>query len=178
MKIEKLLFFLLVLLATGCAEEIDFNQVEEVSLTTTQDIDLIHFLLIQDNFVDDGGQTQQNGLVEAVKLDFLDDPFFQNRLVRIVFDFRMTNTFSQSLTAVIKFNDEDGVTRESITLEAAGSTNGEAVVSEYEVVKEGTAISNITTADTVLVEYYINTNSAPIVGSLKFESKAAYTVEL
>ncbi|MEE3146433.1 MAG: hypothetical protein VX319_00025, partial [Bacteroidota bacterium] len=59
-----------------------------------------------------------------------------------------------------------------------GSPDGSEVISEYEVVKEGAAIDNITNADNVLVEYYLNTDGSPIVGSLTFESKAAYTVEL
>lgn len=170
--------FLLTGLFLGCSEQVDFDQANEVSLTSTQDIDLVYFTLSQDTFVDGTGQLQQTGVVEAVKLDFLDDPFFQNHLIKIVFAFKMTNTFPQDLTAVIKFNDSTGVTRESIALEAAGSPDGTEVISEYEVVKEGAAIDNITNADNVLVEYYLNTDGSPIVGSLTFESKAAYTVEL
>ena len=72
--------FLLTGLFLGCSEQVDFDQANEVSLTSTQDIDLVYFTLSQDTFVDGTGQLQQTGVVEAVKLDFLDDPFFQNHL--------------------------------------------------------------------------------------------------
>lgn len=173
-KIPKIAFLtLLFLIFPSCVKDVDMEQYKEISIPPTAAIDLVYFTLTPPDF----GASGQIAPVDAVRLEFLDDDYIQESLMRANFNFRFTNSFPQPFTATIQFRSESGSVLHTVVIEIpSGGTTNPAVVDFTEIVNES-QITRIRRSIEMRVKVEMHPNAAEIEGELQLQSKAFYTFE-
>lgn len=167
-------FFLLILLFSSCVRDVDLDQYEEIVLPPQAALDLIFFNLSSEDFT--GAQNDRLRATDVTRLDFLDDDYIQNNLLRADFNFRFTNSFQREFVAVIRLLSEGNVVQHEILIPIpAGTADAPAKVDYTDIINED-QINRVRRSIKVSVE--ITTHSGPFVdGELKLESRGFYYFE-
>ena len=170
----KIAFLTLLLFASSCVKDVDLDQYEEIVLSPEAAIDLIYFTLTNEDFTGtSGGEMTAR---DETRLDFLDDDYIQNDLVRADFNFKLTNTFQSPVTATIRFLSTSNSVQHTIVVPVpAGSVGDPATVDYTETIYED-QIHRIKRSIKVSVEI---TRHDPVVveGTLQLESRGFYYFE-
>ena len=167
----KISFLTLLLLNYSCVKDVDLNQYEEIVLTPEAALDLIFFSIENDDFSStSGGEATAR---DETRLDFLDDDYIQNNLVRADFNFRFTNTFQNELTATIRLLSPSNSVQHSIVIPIPASTGGSPANVDYTETISGTQITRVRRSIKLSVEI---SSPDPIAneGTLQLESKGFY----
>lgn len=167
-------FLTLLLLHFSCVKDVDLDQYEEIVLSPEAAIDLIFFTVTNDDFssTSGGGTTAR----DETRLDFLDDDYIQNNLVRADFNFRFANTFQNQLTATIRLLSPSNSVQHTIVIPIpAGSSDQPVTVDYTETISQG-QISRVRRSIKLSVEI---SSPDPILdeGALQLESKGFYYFE-
>lgn len=170
----KISFLTLLLLNYSCVKDVDLDQYEEIILTPEAALDLIFFTITNDDFTNTSGGEATAG--DETRLDFLDDDYIQNDLVRADFNFRFTNTFQSPLTATIRFLSPSNAVQHTIVIPVPPGSAGDPSTVDYTETIFEDQIGKIRRSIKVSVEI---TRHDPIAvdGSLQLESKGFYYFE-
>lgn len=166
---------LLLLLCSSCIKDVDLDQYNEIVIPPTAAIDLIYFTLDPEDFVDASGGNQKAS--DYVRLEFLDDDYIQDGLIRADFNFVFTNTFQQEFTAVFRFISENNSTQHSFAINVPPGTPDDPAVVNYTEIIPQSQIGVIRRSIKLEVQVEMQPNSAPVEGQLQLESKAFYKFE-
>ena len=161
-------FLTLLVACFSCVKDVDLDQANEIVLSPEAAVDLIFFDLVASEFttVSGSGVTAK----DETRLDFLDDDYIQNDLVRADFNFRFTNTFESPLNAIIRFlSPGNGVQHTVVVPIPQGSLEEPAVVDYTEIINEA-QITRIRRSIKMSVEVTRHDPSA-VAGSLQLASK-------
>lgn len=174
--IQKLPFLaLLFFLASSCVKDVDLDQYNEIVIPPTAAIDLIYFNLDPLDFTDSSGNLRE--AEDFLRLEFLDDDYIQDGLVRADFNFVFTNTFRQGFVATFNFLSESNSLQRAVKINIPpGSESDPAVVDYTEIVPQA-EIGAIKRSIKLLVKIEMQSNAAPIEGKLELESKGYYKFE-
>ncbi|MHA6281459.1 hypothetical protein ACXYMT_14890 [Salinimicrobium sp. CAU 1759] len=164
----------LLLLHYSCVKDVDLDQYEEIVLTPEAALDLIFFTITNNDFSSTpGGEVSAS---DETRLDFLDDDYIQNNLVRADFNFRFTNTFQKPLKATIRLLSPSNSVQHTVIIPIpAGTTSTPARVDYTETINEG-QIARVRRSIKLSVEI---SSPDPIFneGTLQLESKGFYYFE-
>ncbi len=166
---------------TGCIKDIDLDQAEEFELYTTQDLDLVHFSITQDNFNNvNTGNLETVFIQERGVVDFFDEEFFRQNLKEVNFVFGAESTFSQSMLCNILFLDPQNQELYAVDFRVQGSPDGSSVFSEQSVLINEADLEQFKSAPFRKIDFSFELieNGLPVEGSLDFRSKALYTIKL
>ncbi|WP_424495111.1 hypothetical protein [Salinimicrobium sp. GXAS 041] len=180
MSIPKFLhLFLLVtllLISTGCFRDVDVDQAEEIVIPPSAALDLVYFTLDSTHFE----QRNSTGTLIArdiVRLEFLDDDYIRDGLVRADYNFIYTNTFKFPIQNTIHFLSENDVVKYRLNFEIpAGSLESPATINYTEIINRD-EIDAIRESIKMSVTLEMQAPSPPSEGSLKLKSKAFYDFE-
>lgn len=176
LKINRLIlaFFSLIFFFASCVRDVDLDQYEEIVISPEAAIDLIFFTLKKEDFT--GGQNNILRAYDITRLDFLDDDYIQNDLVRTDFNFRFTNSFEREFVAVVRLLSEGNAVRHEILIPIPAGTNTSPAIVDYTDIIYEDQIQKVRRSIKMSVE--ITTHNAPFVdGELDLESRAFYYFE-
>ena len=88
-------FLALLFLFTGCIKDTNFDQAEDIALTSVVDLNLIHFNVDAGSFYDESTSTEILTVRDTTEIRFLDDQEIQDGLIRVDFYFRYINSISR-----------------------------------------------------------------------------------
>lgn len=172
--LSKIAFLTLLLISFSCVKDVDLDQYEEIVLSPEAAIDLVFFTITSDDFSGDpAGETTAR---DETRLEFLDDEYIQNNLVRADFNFRFTNTFQSPLTATIQFLSPSNAVQHTMVISVPQGSPGEPATVDYVESIFQDQINRIRRSIKVSVEITRH-NSAFSEGSLQLESKGFYYFE-
>jgi hypothetical protein len=172
---RKLAFLPLLFLLFSCVKDVDLDQIDEVVIPPTAAIDLVFFDLEASDLKDTSSGAKVAS--DDTRLEFLDDDYIQDGLMRADFIFKFVNTFQQPGTATVKFLSASNSLRHQVVIDIpSGTANSPAVVNITEIVGVE-QISRIRNSIKMSVDIEIFPNSEPLEGTLKMESKAYYYFE-
>ena len=170
------LFTVIAFLFSACVKDTDFNQTDDIALTTVLELDFIFFNINSQNFTDLG---INNTIVsDTTDLDFLDSGIVSENIIRADFYFRNTNSFPVSFLAQYQFlNDNNEIKYEVIVPVQAGN-NIDPAITEFTEIIENNALVNFTMATKVVVNTIATSSLNNINGNLDLQSKATYYLRI
>ena len=171
----KIAFLPLLFLVFSCVKDVDLDQIDEIVIPPTAAIDLVYFDLEAPDLEDTSRDTKAAS--DDLRLEFLDDDYIQEGLIRADFIYKFINTFPQPATATIKFLSESNSVRHQIIIDIpAGSDSAPAVVNVSDIINQD-QISRIRNSIKMSVDIELFPNAEALEGTLKMESKAYYYFE-
>ncbi len=172
--LSKIVFLSLVLVSYSCVKDVDLDQYNEIVLSPEAAIDLIYFDLTADEFTGENGSGVTAS--DETRLDFLDDDYIQNSLVRADFNFRFTNTFQSPLTATIRLVSPSNSVQHTIEVPIPSGSLGEPATIDYTEIIDENQINRVRRSIKMSVEI-IRHDPTAIEGSLQLASKGFYYFE-
>ncbi|MGB7843847.1 MAG: hypothetical protein WBL21_13710 [Salinimicrobium sp.] len=169
------LFALLLLLFSSCVKDVDLDQYNEIVIPPTAAIDLIYFTLEPDDFADASGNLQK--ATDFLRLEFLDDDYIQDALIRADFNFVFINSFQQEFVTTFNFVSENNAVQHTVQINVPAGNVGEPAVVNFTEIVPRSQIDAIRKSIKLVVEVEMKANSAPLEGQLQLESKANYKFE-
>lgn len=171
-KLFRLTFSFLLFIHFSCVKDIDVDQYEEIVFPPSAALDLVYFTLDETRF--------QNGVTKAgdeVRLEFLDDDYMQDGLVRADLNFIYTNSFPQDFITHINFLSENNSVMYRFSIPVpAGSINNPETVNYIEIIS-GPEVDQFKRAIKMKVEIEMQPNSEAIEGELQLKSKGVFNFE-
>ena len=167
----KIAFLALLFCSLSCVRDVDLDQYEELVLTPEAAIDLVYFTISSEDFSGEG--LGENRAQDETRLEFLDDDYIQNDLVRADLNFKLTNTFQSRLTAQIRFLSPSNSIQHIIEIPVPPGTTGNPAVVDYIETINDDQIYRIKRSIKVSVEITRHDPTA-VDGTLQFESKGFY----
>lgn len=169
------LLALLFIVCSSCVKDVDLDQYNEIVIPPTAAIDLVYFTLESSDVSDASGNPKK--VSDVVRLEFLDDDYIQDGLMRADFNIVFTNSFQQAFTTTFKFLSESNAVQHSFSINVpAGQPAVPAIINYTEVIPES-QINAIRRSIKLLVEVEMQPNSEPVEGQLQLKSKAFYKFE-
>ncbi|GHC49212.1 hypothetical protein [Ulvibacter litoralis] len=170
--------FLLFFVFVSCIKDTDFDQVDNVDLTPTIDLDLIYFNLSASDFYDPATSTSVLTVSDTTELRFLNDIEVQRNLKRAEFYFKFTNSIEREFQADFQFLTPQNDTTYTAQTVVAQGTVSNPIITEFIENVEGADIVDLTQASKVIVSVTIPSSNANLEGALNLQSKVTYYVEL
>lgn len=88
----------------SCIEDVDFYQIDDIELYTDHNVSLVHFNLDANNFLDD--LNNETLLIsDTVRIPVFAGPYSENYLIQADFLYRLSNSFSRSISIEYNFLD-------------------------------------------------------------------------
>lgn len=170
----KIAFLTLLLLCTSCVKDVDMDQAEEIVIPPTAAIDLIYFDLTVDELSTGSGGNLRTE--DETRLEFLDDDYIQDGLMRADFNFRFTNSFQNSFTVNFFFRTESNAIAHQIRVDVpAGTVASPATIDYTEIID--TEINRIKRSIKVSAQIDMQEPLITSEGNLKLQSKGVYYFE-
>lgn len=171
----KITFLSLLISLASCVKDVDLDQAGEIVIPPTAAIDLVYFdLALEELSVGPGGNLRA---VDASRLDFLDDDYIQNGLVRADFNFVFINSFENAFTVNFLFRSPSDAISHQIKIEVpAGSMDTPAVVDYTEII-DNSQIDKIKKSIKVSVEIDMQGDPIATEGNLQLRSTGTYYFE-
>ncbi|MFV8224960.1 hypothetical protein [Christiangramia aquimixticola] len=173
--IQILIIGLLInVLFTSCFKDVDFSRTDEIKLSPDLEVDLIHYQLNRDDFIDSETGEYTSIIRDTVRLEYLDDSYIQDGLLHAEFLFRHENTFSDSIRSNIKFLAVNNRRQFNVAYTIpAGEIGAPAFVDTLHIMDES-KISKVRRSFKMVVELEMLGSGTKLDGELKFSSKGYY----
>lgn len=159
---------------TACIKNTDFDQAENIVLTPIIELDLIYFNLRTNDFYDSITSTPILTVRDTTLIKFLDDSTLHEKLRRVEFYFKFTNSIPRNFQVDFQFLSEMNDTSYVAETSVDQGTLSAPVITEFIENVEGDAILQLTKANKVVVSVTIPASSENIEGELNLKSKATY----
>jgi len=169
--------FSLIIFFSACVKDTDFNQANDIVVSPIVDLDLIYFDLPAITFFDTIASIPILTVSDTTDLPFLNDQDIVEKLKRVEFSFRATNSIQREFQVEFQFLTEENEISYSSQIPIDQGTVASPVVTEYIENVEGEALANLTMAGKVAVSVTIPSSNQNLDGTIKLESKATYYLE-
>ena len=170
------LFTVIAVLFSACVKDTDFNQTDDISLTTVLELDFIFFNINSQNFTDLG---INNTIVsDTTDLDFLDSEIVSENIIRADFYFRNTNSFPVPLESQYQFLNDNNEIKYELTIPIQDGNVNNLDLTEFTEIIENNDLIDFMMATKVVVNTIANTSLNNIDGNLDLQSKATYYLRL
>lgn len=161
----------------SCVKDVDLNQAGDISLQPEMQVDLVITNVDEIDFMDTNTNQLKRVIRDTVRLEFLDDDYIQDDLVRVEFSFRYINTFPQTFNSKIFFLSENNRQQHLVDFYiGTGSEEDPAISENIEFIGED-RINVVKRSIKMVVEIEVLPNSQPFNGSLDFASKGLFSFE-
>ena len=169
--------FLLFVFFSACVKDTDFDKANDIVLSPIVDLDLIYFDLPAITFFDTISSIPILTISDTTDLPFLNDQDIVDKLKRVEFSFRATNSIQREFQVEFQFlTDENEISYSSqIPIDQGTVANPE--VTEYIENVEVQDLEALTMAGKVAVLVTIASSNENLDGTIKLESKATYYLE-
>jgi hypothetical protein len=173
----------LVFCLTACIKDVDFQQAEDLSISPTLELSIIHFEEPAGTFVDDNG-VELIAVTDSVYVDIFSDEFVVDNLIKADFQFEATNTINRAYRADVEFYNDDFEMQHNFSFSVPASPNNQEIVVEYVEVFEGPELEALkATTNLVLTFTLLPSNDGSILqdsspGNLKLRSRASFYLEI
>lgn len=171
-----LVFLPVFFLFQSCMKDVDLDQINDIVIPPEAAIDLVYFKLDPSHFVD-RENSQINVVEDVVRLEFLDDNYIQNGLMRADFNFKYTNNFRQPFTSSITFMSENNSENYKITFSIPAGNPDSPQIKNYTEIIGKADIEAIRKSIKMKIELKMLPNFQPIEGGLQLKAKAFYKFE-
>ncbi|MGK0250789.1 MAG: hypothetical protein ACI81G_000221 [Gammaproteobacteria bacterium] len=175
--LKLILGVLSLIICVSCVKDVDFDQAEEIIIAPKVDLDLVFFNLGTDNFVASDAGIPVTVIRDTTRLEFLDDTFVRENLLEIDFVFRYDNSFPQVFEHRALFLDEEDEVLYAVTFDVDPSLDGMVTTTLYTQTVAGPDLDAIRNSIKMLIELTLEPNGDPVVGALRHQSKALYSLE-
>lgn len=166
---------LVLILFASCIRDVDVDQARDIIIPPTAALDLVYFTIDGSHFHEQG-----EGVLKATdqtRLEFLDDDYIRDGLVRADFNFQYTSTFSEEITSTIYFISEYGRVMYTIQFVVpAGTPESPNSINYTEIIKQD-RIEAIRRSIEMRIELQMNPDSGNSEGELQLKSRGFYTFE-
>lgn len=174
-QIFKLLPFLAFFAFSSCVKDIDLDQMDEITIPPEVTVDLVYFTLNPTHFVDAASAVQT--VSDTTRLDFLDDDYIKESLMRAEFNFKYFNSFPQAFTSTVSFLSENDAVRHSFFIEIPGGSAAAPAVVDFGEIIENSNIDVIRKSIKVNIKVEMHPDSNPVEGQLQLKSKGVFKFE-
>jgi len=176
-KISFLAGVFLLLVATSCFKDVDFEQAQDIKLAPDLQADLLFYTIDETDFNDSETNAFTPIIRDTVRLEFLDDDYVQDGLLFAEFRFRHENRFPYLIKSNISFLSENDITQFSVNYDIpAGTIDAPQIVDTIHVVS-GNEIGKVKRSIKMLVELELIGGGKSIEGELDFSSKGLFKFE-
>jgi hypothetical protein len=110
MKAPKIITLLLTLfIVIGCAETLDFNQIEDYTLKPVFTTALVSFKAKPIQFFDSTGTIQNNSVSDVFEFKGFDESYLRNNVVKFIFNAEFKNEFDRDVTIQVDFLNSSNI---------------------------------------------------------------------
>ncbi len=112
---SNLYFLSLFFLMSSCVNNLDFNQIEEVSNTPVFISSLIYFTVVEDDFLDASGLLTDLTITDVSEFKVFENEEVSKNLQAIDLSIKIKNEFNTQFIGQIQFLDENDVLKYELT---------------------------------------------------------------
>ncbi|PWG06539.1 hypothetical protein [Polaribacter aquimarinus] len=109
MAIPKKIVLILLVVLVSCAENLDFNQIEDYSTKPSYSFSIAFTDINASNFVPPPGAPVTTEVTQISDFRIFENPIVQKNLVKVDYKFEINNTFNRSFTIETSLLDKDDV---------------------------------------------------------------------
>jgi|SRR5690606_9821997 len=163
-------------LCASCFKEVDLDQASEIVIPPTAALDLIYFTLDLEDFhpLNTSGPKMAG---DVVRLEFLDDDYIQNGLVKADLNFIYYNTFTNPIRSELIFLSENNREQYRISFTIPGGSPESPGVVNFTEVIQGEDLEDFKRAIKLRVELEMFSGTNEKGGELQLKSKAFLNLE-
>ncbi len=171
-----------IMVSMSCVKDVDFEQVEDLTVTPALEVSLIRFNEPANRFVDSG--IEQSIIRDSVRVEIFNDDFVVDNLRRAEFLFETTNSINRAFDAEIQFLDDNDELQHLIEFGVEASETNQEIISITEEIFENDAIADLTATTKLLFTFTMQASDDGSIldenspGNLKLRSKAAFYIDL
>ena len=165
-----------MLLGTSCVKDIDLEQANEIVIPPTAAIDLVYFTLDLEEFTPTN-TTGPKMAGDVVRLEFLDDDYIQDGLVRADLNFVYYNSFTSPIRSELIFLSENDREQYRISFTIPGGSPEEPGVVNYTEIIQGEDLEDFKQSIKMRVELEMFSGANDPGGQLQLKSKAFLKLE-
>ena len=167
-----LMFFL------SCFEGTDFEQANDVLLTPEIELDLIYFNIEASQFYNPSTSTEILVLKDTTDLDFLGGRDINNILKKADFLFQFTNSIPREFDVSFDFLNTQNQSKYFIQSNIVSGNQTNPVVTTFLEEIDEQEITDLTSANKVVISVAIASSSQNLTGVLNLQSKTTYYLEI
>lgn len=180
MSTMKLLYRLTLLsiffVMTSCVKDMDLDQAQEIVIPPSVALDLIYSTIDSSDFFSTGAS---GSLVarDEVHLEFLDDDYIRDGLMRADYNFIFENSFTQTFNAKFTFLSENNLVKYRVDFVIPAGSSASPATIDYTEIIDVDEIKAIRESIKMIVEIEMVPNGDAFEGELQLKSKAFYKFE-
>lgn len=176
-KIFPFIFFPLLLVS--CSSDLDFKQVDDLTLNPVLVGNLAYFDVPANQFVDNG--VEQDVASDVQEFDVFKRKFLRNDLIKAEFNFEINNTIDRAFTVKLLLISDDNKTLDAITLVVPAYSGSSNVIQYPTEVFENQRLDLL--KNTAKIGFLVQMAAGPPLnenspGSLKLKSGATVYMEV
>ncbi|WP_445955858.1 hypothetical protein [Yeosuana sp.] len=163
----------------SCTKAVDFNQVNDFKITPVFESSLVYLNEPASRFLVKGNEI--NIVKDSVNIDFFNNQFNADHLVKAEFLFETTNSINRAFQVQVDMFDINNQLQHAFTFTTDASPSNSDVKNEHIEVFEGNALTALLNSSKFVFTLYI-LPGVPIdnttVGSIILRSKAAFYLSI
>ncbi len=171
--------FLCVLVCVSCTKDVDFNQINDLQITPVFESSLVFIDEPANRFLVNGNEISY--LQDSVNIDFFNDSFVVDNLVKAEFLFETTNSINRSFIVEVEMYDDGNQLQHSFSFSSSESPDHSPLVTEHlEVFENDTleALKNTTKLVFTLKILPGESINETTLGRIKLKSKGAFYLKI
>ncbi|MBC8755788.1 hypothetical protein H2O64_14015 [Kordia sp. YSTF-M3] len=133
--LKRIIPVLLLLIVTSCVKDVDFDQVDDISISPVLESSLIFFDFPASEFEEPTG-TAIVTVGDDLELDVFNDEFLRDNLIKAEFFFEITNSIDRSFRADIIMYDENDQITYAFAIDVTPNGNTEVITTHTELFED------------------------------------------
>ncbi|WP_298530498.1 hypothetical protein [uncultured Algibacter sp.] len=178
--LSKIIYVLYILIIFGsCAKDVDFEQARDYVFTPVIESSLVFFDEPAPSFLDSGVEIEI--IQDFVFIEFFDDDFILDNLVKAEFDFETINSINRRFELRVDMLDVANQLQHTFTVIQEASQTGEDVLSSHIETFEDDSLQALKNTSFILFTYRLlpgPTINEDTPGSIQLKSKAVFYFEI
>lgn len=173
------LLLCLSLVSISCTEDIDFDQAEDLVLTPALEASLIYFDEPANRFFDDG--TGVNTIQDFVSVEFFNDEFIVDNLVKAEFVFETKNTINRAFELQVDFLDQSNNVQHTIVVNEDAAPDNTDTTTIFTEVFEGSSLAALKRSVAIVFTLRLLPGEpidANTPGRIQYKSYAAFYINI
>ena len=174
--LKRILPIVLICIFSSCVKDVDFEQAEDLSISPILESSLVFFDFPASEFQEPTG-TDLVVEQDELELDFFNEEFIRDNLIRAELFFEVTNTIDRTFRADVVMFDANGDVTHAFDISVGSGGANEVMVTHTEVFEDATLdqLKNTTRMGLVLT-MFPSPSGIPLddtsTGNIKMRSKA------
>ncbi|WP_338356677.1 hypothetical protein [Yeosuana marina] len=171
--------FLCVLVCVSCTKDVDFNQFNDLQLTPVFESSLVYIDEPANKFLVNGNETSY--LQDSVNIDFFNDSFVVDHLVKAEFLLETTNSINRRFMVEVDMFDDSNQLQHRFSFSSSESPDHSPLVTEHLEVFENDALDALKNTTKLVFTLYILPGE-PInettLGRITLKSKGSFYLKI